>query len=192
MASRRYFSLNEPRRMNVAANGRAASFPRENSKRFFTPSKYWQGWSNAGHNRDELLSPNPNMSFEQVRERYIPTHPDITTATVTAPETLGGKLRITVGRAPSSQPSWDPRRIWGQPAPQYRRSHPEKFFCFRWEREPVLHRYLSLQWLRQQVNNFNMQIGSVESTPHAQLKLSRLRITKCALHGFFHGSGNSE
>jgi PRTRC genetic system protein C len=46
-----------------------------------------------------LPDPNPNMSVEQVREMYIPTHPEITTAAVTGPETIDGKLRYTFSRA---------------------------------------------------------------------------------------------
>jgi PRTRC genetic system protein C len=46
-----------------------------------------------------LPDPNPNMSVEQVREMYIPTHPEITTARVTGPETIDGKLRYTFSRA---------------------------------------------------------------------------------------------
>lgn len=46
-----------------------------------------------------LPDPNPDMSVEQVREMYIPTHPEITTATVTGPETVDGKLRYTFSRA---------------------------------------------------------------------------------------------
>jgi PRTRC genetic system protein C len=46
-----------------------------------------------------LPDPNPNMSVEQVRETYIPTHPEITTAAVTGPEAIDGKLRYTFSRA---------------------------------------------------------------------------------------------
>ena len=46
-----------------------------------------------------LPDPNPNMSVEQVREMYIPTHPEITTATVTGPETIDGRLLYTFSRA---------------------------------------------------------------------------------------------
>jgi PRTRC genetic system protein C len=45
-----------------------------------------------------LPDPNPNMSVEQVRDMYIPTHPEITTASVTGPETIDGKLRYTFSR----------------------------------------------------------------------------------------------
>jgi PRTRC genetic system protein C len=46
-----------------------------------------------------LPDPNPNLSVEQVREIYIPAHPEITTATVTGPEPVDGKLRYTFTRA---------------------------------------------------------------------------------------------
>ncbi len=46
-----------------------------------------------------LPDPNPNMSVEQVREMYIPAHPEITTATVTGPEPVDGKMRYTFTRA---------------------------------------------------------------------------------------------
>ena len=36
---------------------------------------------------------------EQVREMYIPAHPEITTATVTGPEPVDGKMRYTFTRA---------------------------------------------------------------------------------------------
>ena len=49
--------------------------------------------------RHPLPDPNPNMSVEQVREMYIPTHPEITTAAVTGPEAIDGKLRYTFSRA---------------------------------------------------------------------------------------------
>jgi PRTRC genetic system protein C len=46
-----------------------------------------------------LPDPNPEMAVEQVREMYIPTHPEITTATVTGPEPVDGKMRYTFSRA---------------------------------------------------------------------------------------------
>lgn len=46
-----------------------------------------------------LPDPNPSMSIEQAREMYIPGHPEITTATVTGPEVVDGKLRYTFSRA---------------------------------------------------------------------------------------------
>jgi PRTRC genetic system protein C len=45
-----------------------------------------------------LPDPNPDMSVEQVREMYIPAHPEITTATVTGPEAIDGKMRYTFSR----------------------------------------------------------------------------------------------
>jgi PRTRC genetic system protein C len=39
------------------------------------------------------------MAVEQVREMYIPAHPEITTATVTGPEPIDGKMRYTFSRA---------------------------------------------------------------------------------------------
>ena len=46
-----------------------------------------------------LQDPIPAMSVEQVREMYIPAHPEITTATVTGPEPVDGKMRYTFSRA---------------------------------------------------------------------------------------------
>src|SRR3954453_5848256 len=46
-----------------------------------------------------LPDPNPDMAVEQVREMYIPAHPEITTATVTGPEPVDGKMRYTFSRA---------------------------------------------------------------------------------------------
>jgi PRTRC genetic system protein C len=46
-----------------------------------------------------LPDPDPDMSVEQVREMYIPSHPEITTATVTGPEAVDGKMRYTFSRA---------------------------------------------------------------------------------------------
>ena len=45
-----------------------------------------------------LPDPNPDMSVEQVREMYIPAHPEITTAAVTGPEPVEGKMRYTFSR----------------------------------------------------------------------------------------------
>ena len=50
-------------------------------------------------NGQSLPDPNPGMSVEQVREMYIPAHPEITTATVTGPEPISGKLRYSFNRA---------------------------------------------------------------------------------------------
>ena len=41
----------------------------------------------------------PSMSVEQVREMYIPAHPEITTAAVTGPETVDVKMRYTFSSA---------------------------------------------------------------------------------------------
>ena len=46
-----------------------------------------------------LPDPDPSMSVEQVREMYIPAHPEITTAAVTGPEPVDGKMRYTFSRA---------------------------------------------------------------------------------------------
>ena len=46
-----------------------------------------------------LPDPNPDLSVEQVREMYIPAHPEITTATVTGPEPVDGKMRYTFSLA---------------------------------------------------------------------------------------------
>ena len=50
-------------------------------------------------NGRSLPDPGSNLSVEQVREVYIPSNPDITTATVVGPETINGKLRYTFTRA---------------------------------------------------------------------------------------------
>jgi PRTRC genetic system protein C len=46
-----------------------------------------------------LPDPNPDFPVEQVREMYIPAHREITTATVTVPEPVEGKIRYTFSRA---------------------------------------------------------------------------------------------
>jgi len=46
-----------------------------------------------------LPDPDPKMCVEQVREMYITTYPEITTASVTGPETVDGQLRYTFSRA---------------------------------------------------------------------------------------------
>src|SRR5205807_8244851 len=46
-----------------------------------------------------LPDPNPDMPIEQVREMYIPAHPEITTETVTGPQPVDGKMRYTFSRA---------------------------------------------------------------------------------------------
>ena len=46
-----------------------------------------------------LPDPDPRMSVEQVRETYMPGFPELTTATVTGPELVDGKIRYTFKRA---------------------------------------------------------------------------------------------
>ena len=46
-----------------------------------------------------LPDPDPRMSAEQVRETYMPAYPELTTATVTGPELVDGKMRYTFNRA---------------------------------------------------------------------------------------------
>ena len=46
-----------------------------------------------------LPDPDPGMSVEQVREAYMPAYPELTTATVTGPALVDGKLRYTFSRA---------------------------------------------------------------------------------------------
>ena len=46
-----------------------------------------------------LPDPDPSMSVEQVRDMYIPAHPEITTAAVTGPESVDAKMRYTFSRA---------------------------------------------------------------------------------------------
>jgi PRTRC genetic system protein C len=49
-------------------------------------------------NGKTLPDPGPHMSVEQVREMYIPAHPEITTAKVIGPEPVDGKMRYTFSR----------------------------------------------------------------------------------------------
>ncbi len=46
-----------------------------------------------------LPDPGSHLQVEQVREVYIPSYPEITTATVVGPEAVDGKLRYTFTRA---------------------------------------------------------------------------------------------
>ena len=46
-----------------------------------------------------LPDPGSSLSVEQVREMYIPAYPAITTAAVTGPEPVDGKMRYTFSRA---------------------------------------------------------------------------------------------
>jgi PRTRC genetic system protein C len=46
-----------------------------------------------------LPDPSSELTVEQVRDIYIPAYPEITTATVTGPESVGAKLRYTFSRA---------------------------------------------------------------------------------------------
>jgi PRTRC genetic system protein C len=50
-----------------------------------------------------LPDPNPDLTVEQVREMYIPSHPEITTAAVTGPEAVDNKIRYTFTRAVGSK-----------------------------------------------------------------------------------------
>ncbi len=45
-----------------------------------------------------LPDPDSDMSVERVREMYMPTHPEITTAQVVGPEFVDGKMRYTFNR----------------------------------------------------------------------------------------------
>ena len=46
-----------------------------------------------------LPDPDGSMSVERVREMYMPSHPEITTAEVVGPEFVDGKMRYTFNRA---------------------------------------------------------------------------------------------
>ena len=46
-----------------------------------------------------LPDPDSSMSVERVREMYMPTYPEITTAQVVGPEFVDGKMRYTFNRA---------------------------------------------------------------------------------------------
>ena len=46
-----------------------------------------------------LPDPDSSMSVERVREMYMPSHPEITTAEVVGPEFVDGKMRYTFNRA---------------------------------------------------------------------------------------------
>lgn len=46
-----------------------------------------------------LPDPGAHLAVEQVREIYITSYPEITTATVVGPEPVGGKMRYTFTRA---------------------------------------------------------------------------------------------
>ena len=50
-----------------------------------------------------LPDPDSDMSVERVREMYMPTHPEITTAQVVGPEFVDGKMRYTFNRANRAQ-----------------------------------------------------------------------------------------
>jgi len=50
-----------------------------------------------------LPDPDPAMEVERVREMYITTYPEITTATVEGPAVVDGKMRYTFIRAIGSK-----------------------------------------------------------------------------------------
>lgn len=50
-----------------------------------------------------LPDPDPEMDVEQVREMYMPTYPEITTASVEGPVFEDGKRRYTFVRAIGSK-----------------------------------------------------------------------------------------
>jgi PRTRC genetic system protein C len=51
----------------------------------------------------KLPDPNPTATVEQVREVFALTYPEITTAAVEGPESIGGRLRYTFQRAVGSK-----------------------------------------------------------------------------------------
>jgi len=55
------------------------------------------------YNGVKLPDPNPAMTPEEVRQFYATQYPDITTASITGPETEGDKLRYSFTRAIGSK-----------------------------------------------------------------------------------------
>jgi len=55
------------------------------------------------YNGVRLPDPNPSMTVEEVRQFYAAQYPDITTASITGPETEGDKLRYSFARAIGSK-----------------------------------------------------------------------------------------
>ena len=51
----------------------------------------------------KLPDPNPTLTAEQVREVFALTYPEITTAALEGPESVGGHLRYTFQRAVGSK-----------------------------------------------------------------------------------------
>ena len=51
----------------------------------------------------KLPDPNPAATVENVREVFALTYPEITTAAVEGPESIGGRLRYTFQRAVGSK-----------------------------------------------------------------------------------------
>jgi PRTRC genetic system protein C len=55
------------------------------------------------YNGIRLPDPNPNLPVEEVRAAYATAYPEITTASLTGPEAVGGKMRYTFERAIGSK-----------------------------------------------------------------------------------------
>ena len=55
------------------------------------------------YNGVKLPDPNPAMTPEEVRQFYATQYPDITTASITGPETEGDKLRYSFTQAIGSK-----------------------------------------------------------------------------------------
>jgi len=55
------------------------------------------------YNGVRLPDPNPSMTPEEVRQFYATQYPDITTASITGPETEGDRLRYSFTRAIGSK-----------------------------------------------------------------------------------------
>ena len=55
------------------------------------------------YNGVRLPDPNPAMTPEEVRQFYAAQYPDITTASITGPETEGDRLRYSFTRAIGSK-----------------------------------------------------------------------------------------
>jgi PRTRC genetic system protein C len=51
------------------------------------------------YNGVKLPDPNPGITLEEVRAVYANQYPDLATASITGPETDGGKLRYSFVRA---------------------------------------------------------------------------------------------
>lgn len=68
-------------------------------KGFNNPMKVQELRREFIYNGIKLPDPNPGMSIEQVRDVYAPAYPELTTAAIEGPETLGDKIVYRFARA---------------------------------------------------------------------------------------------